>query len=92
MMLDIEVTEGPAASSGRKRHAGKLDDCDSPARSSGIRNQQKCRSTRHAEIYRAFKRAGIAAEYDQQAAIGRRYRRMDEIGTPYCITVDSDTL
>ena len=31
-------------------------------------------------------------EYDQQAAIGRRYRRMDEIGTPYCITVDGDTL
>ena len=45
-----------------------------------------------AEIYRAFKQAGIAAEYDQQAAIGRRYRRMDEIGTPYCVTVDSDTI
>ena len=45
-----------------------------------------------AEIYRAFKQAGIAVEYDQQAAIGRRYRRMDEIGTPYCITVDSDTM
>ena len=45
-----------------------------------------------AQIYRAFKQAGIAAEYDQQAAIGRRYRRMDEIGTPYCVTVDSETL
>ena len=29
--------------------------------------------------------------YDQSGAIGRRYRRMDEIGTPYCITVDYDT-
>ena len=29
---------------------------------------------------------------DQQAAIGRRYRRMDEIGTPFCITVDGDTM
>ena len=38
-----------------------------------------------AEIYREFKRAGIAAEYD-------RYRRMDEIGTPYCITIDSETI
>ncbi|MFO1043591.1 MAG: glycine--tRNA ligase [Planctomycetaceae bacterium] len=44
-----------------------------------------------AEIYRAFKRAGIAVQYDQQAAIGRRYRRMDEIGTPFCVTVDSET-
>jgi glycyl-tRNA synthetase len=45
-----------------------------------------------AEIYREFKRAGIAATFDQQAAIGRRYRRMDEIGTPFCVTVDGDTL
>ena len=29
--------------------------------------------------------------YDQSGAIGRRYRRMDEIGTPYCITVDYDS-
>ena len=45
-----------------------------------------------ADIYRDFKRAGIAAAYDQQAAIGRRYRRMDEIGTPFCITVDNQTM
>ncbi|HET6426044.1 MAG TPA: glycine--tRNA ligase [Planctomycetaceae bacterium] len=45
-----------------------------------------------AEIYRSFKQAGIAVTYDQQAAIGRRYRRMDEIGTPFCVTVDSDTM
>ncbi len=30
--------------------------------------------------------------YDDAGAIGRRYRRQDEIGTPYCITVDSQTL
>ncbi len=30
--------------------------------------------------------------YDEKAAVGRRYRRQDEIGTPYCITVDSQTL
>ena len=29
--------------------------------------------------------------YDQGGAIGRRYRRMDEIGTPFCVTVDYDT-
>ena len=30
--------------------------------------------------------------YDQAGAVGRRYRRMDEIGTPYCVTVDYQTL
>lgn len=31
-------------------------------------------------------------EYDEAGSIGKRYRRQDEIGTPYCITVDFDTL
>lgn len=33
-----------------------------------------------------------ATEYDQTGAIGRRYRRQDEIGTPFCVTVDFDSL
>lgn len=32
------------------------------------------------------------AEYDESGSIGKRYRRQDEIGTPYCITVDFETL
>ena len=31
-------------------------------------------------------------DYDETQAIGRRYRRQDEVGTPVCITVDFDTL
>lgn len=31
-------------------------------------------------------------EYDEAGSIGKRYRRQDEIGTPYCVTVDFDTL
>ena len=31
-------------------------------------------------------------DYDESGAIGRRYRRQDEIGTPLCITVDFDSL
>jgi glycyl-tRNA synthetase len=31
-------------------------------------------------------------DYDETQAIGRRYRRQDEIGTPYCVTVDFDSL
>jgi glycyl-tRNA synthetase len=44
------------------------------------------------EIYRALRAAGVAVTYDEQAAIGKRYRRQDEIGTPWCITVDTETL
>ncbi|MDX1957999.1 MAG: glycine--tRNA ligase [Leptospiraceae bacterium] len=33
-----------------------------------------------------------SSEYDDSGAIGKRYRRQDELGTPYCITVDYDTL
>ncbi|MCB0535429.1 MAG: glycine--tRNA ligase, partial [Saprospiraceae bacterium] len=31
-------------------------------------------------------------QYDEKDAIGRRYRRQDAIGTPYCVTVDFQTL
>jgi glycyl-tRNA synthetase len=37
-------------------------------------------------------RANWNIEFDDAQAIGRRYRRQDEIGTPFCITVDFDTL
>ena len=38
-------------------------------------------------------RGQFRVEYDQTGGhIGRRYRRQDEIGTPFCITVDFDTL
>ena len=44
------------------------------------------------EIVQGFLAKGIAASYDEQHAIGKRYRRHDEIGTPYCLTVDGQTL
>ena len=34
----------------------------------------------------------LVVEYDDTQSIGRRYRRQDEIGTPYCVTVDFDSL
>jgi glycyl-tRNA synthetase len=37
-------------------------------------------------------RKNWSVDFDDAGAIGRRYRRQDEIGTPYCITVDFDTL
>jgi len=43
------------------------------------------------EIYDALKQHRFVA-YDQGGTIGRRYRRQDEIGTPFCLTVDSQTM
>ncbi|MCB9228245.1 MAG: glycine--tRNA ligase [Deltaproteobacteria bacterium] len=44
------------------------------------------------EIVRQFRAAGIPVSYDEQQSIGKRYARHDEIGTPYCLTVDSESL
>lgn len=44
------------------------------------------------ELVKHFSSAGINARYDEQHAIGKRYARHDEIGTPYCLTVDGQTL
>lgn len=44
------------------------------------------------EITRELQGQGILAEYDDSGAIGRRYRRQDEIGTPFAVTIDYDTL
>ncbi len=37
-------------------------------------------------------KSDLSVEYDDSGAIGKRYRRQDEIGTPFCITVDFDSL
>jgi glycyl-tRNA synthetase len=42
-------------------------------------------------IYRTLK-PHMAAFYDEKGAVGRRYRRQDEAGTPYCLTIDGQTL
>jgi glycyl-tRNA synthetase len=43
------------------------------------------------EIYEAL-RGRMQAEYDEGGSIGKRYRRQDEIGTPFCVTIDHESL
>ncbi|MCW3018940.1 MAG: glycyl-tRNA synthetase, partial [Solirubrobacterales bacterium] len=43
------------------------------------------------EVHRAL-RARVQSEYDAGGAIGRRYRRQDEIGTPFCLTIDHQSV
>jgi glycyl-tRNA synthetase len=48
-------------------------------------------STRARNLYEELRRA-MVAEYDDSGQIGRRYRRQDEIGTPFALTVDEQTV
>lgn len=43
------------------------------------------------EIVDLLRKSGFYTDYDDSGSIGRRYRRFDEIGTPFCITVDHQT-
>ena len=43
------------------------------------------------EIYHDLQKY-FMCQYDETASIGKRYRRQDEIGTPYCVTVDFESL
>jgi glycyl-tRNA synthetase len=44
------------------------------------------------EIYKLLVANGLSATFDVSGSIGKRYRRQDAIGTPYCITFDFDSL
>ncbi|WP_158058529.1 glycine--tRNA ligase [Halorussus halophilus] len=44
------------------------------------------------EITATLREAGFDVTYDDSGNIGRRYRRQDEVGTPFCVTVDYDSL
>ncbi len=44
------------------------------------------------EVFALLKKDGTSVMWDDNGNIGKRYRRQDEIGTPYCVTIDFDTL
>jgi len=47
-------------------------------------------SAKAEEVYKMLSKS-FMCDYDEAGSIGKRYRREDEIGTPYCVTVDFDT-
>src|SRR5574344_221577 len=52
---------------------------------------QKNLSEKAREVYKTIQKSFMAT-YDEAGSIGKRYRRQDEIGTPYCVTIDFDTM
>jgi glycyl-tRNA synthetase len=55
-----------------------------------LKNKEQL-TTKAREVYKKLS-LHFPCQYDEKDAIGRRYRRQDAIGTPYCITIDFDTL
>ena len=86
------VTPAPGkASEENSRIVLKLKPCLAPYKVAVLPLQKKDLSGKSTEIYRALSKRFMAT-YDDTASIGKRYRRQDEIGTPFCVTVDYDTL
>ena len=63
-----------------------------PTRWRCCRCPRRTRSRRVARDVLTRLQPHFMCDYDETQAIGRRYRRQDELGTPYCVTVDFDSL
>ena len=85
--------EAPNAKGGvDKRVVLKLDRRLAPVKAAVLPLSRNADLSPRAKDLATRLRASWNVEFDDAGAIGRRYRRQDEIGTPFCITVDFDTL
>ena len=77
---------------GDKRVVLRFHPCIAPIKVAVLPLVKKDGIADKAKLIEKDLRSSFKTDYDQNVAIGRRYRRQDEIGTPYCITVDYDTM
>jgi glycyl-tRNA synthetase len=93
-LLDAYIEdEAPNTKGGvDKRTVLKLDPRLSPVKAAVLPLSRHADLSPKARDLAAALRQHWNVEFDDAQAIGRRYRRQDEIGTPFCITVDFDTL
>jgi glycyl-tRNA synthetase len=89
---DEEFVEREGAGEGEKRTVLRLHPRLAPVKAAVLPLVSKDGQPEFArEVHRAI-RERVQAEYDEGGAIGRRYRRQDEIGTPFCLTIDHQSL
>jgi glycyl-tRNA synthetase len=87
------VDEAPNTKGGvDKRVVLKLDKRLAPVKVAVLPLSRNADLTPKAKDLAAQLRQSWSIDFDDAGAIGRRYRRQDEIGTPFCVTVDFDTL
>ncbi len=88
-----DVDEAPNTKGGMdKRTVLRLDHRLAPVKVAVLPLSRNPELSPKARELAAALRRRWTVEFDDAGAIGRRYRRQDEIGTPYCVTVDFDTL
>jgi glycyl-tRNA synthetase len=93
-LIDAYREEEAPAASGKleKRTVLRLEKRLAPYKVAVLPLSKHADLTPVAERVAAEVRARFATDFDVAGSIGRRYRRQDEVGTPYCVTIDFDTL
>jgi glycyl-tRNA synthetase len=89
---DEETVEREGAGAGETRTLLRLHPRLAPVKAAvlplvGKDGQPELAREVHMEL-----RGRLQVEYDEGGAIGKRYRRQDEIGTPFCLTIDHESL
>jgi glycyl-tRNA synthetase len=93
MLEAYDVDEAPNTKGGvDKRTVLRFDKRLAPVKVAVLPLSRNADLSPKARDLAAHLRKRWPVEFDDAQAIGRRYRRQDEIGTPYCVTVDFDTL
>ena len=89
---DEELVEREGAGAGETRTVLRLHPRLAPVKAAVLPLVSKDGQPELAhEVHRAL-RGRLQVEYDEGGAIGKRYRRQDEIGTPFCLTIDHQSL
>ena len=93
-LVDAYVEEEAPTAQGKmeKRTVLKIDKRLAPMKAGVLPLSKHGDLVPVAEKLAADIRARLVCDFDVTGSIGRRYRRQDEVGTPYCVTVDFDTL
>jgi glycyl-tRNA synthetase len=93
-LIDAYAEEEAPTASGKleKRVVLKLDSRLAPSKVAVLPLSKHADLTPVAEKLAADVRKRFVTDFDVTGSIGKRYRRQDEVGTPFCVTVDFDTL
>jgi len=93
LMLAVlcEAYDEETLENGEVRTIMHLAPCLAPYKACVLPLMKKNHSEKAKELHKQLCK-DFMCDYDESGSIGKRYRRQDEIGTPYCITIDEDTL
>ena len=93
-LIDAYAEEEAPTASGKteKRTVLRLDKRLAPTKVAVLPLSKHADLTPVAEKVAAELRPRLVTDFDVTGSIGKRYRRQDEVGTPYCVTVDFDSL